>query len=295
MTLDKNIGTFNPFKSVNLNIFAKSPLNIQKFFADNFRAGIKKQPTLLGHCLISASLIAVLGASYYSLNSYADKKANEWINNEKAISNDAFDKDKQVAITKKQTETLIKGLKAQENEKLRIAQQLETIEFQISRYSKIMVFFSNHYYTALIITSASTLVAATCLLFISKKGWEQAHNSIINVFIIASGAVIFLGDLPGTFKEKENFEAYGSLYIQHIALRNEILSYLATGGNILGADPKKPNEVSHIDINRFIYLVDNKLVQLNKIAIAFDATGINDITRTAGRIIPTSQPSAPSQ
>lgn len=235
-----------------------SSSKIKRFFTRNFNSGENKKLTILGHFLITSGLIVILSVSYLSLNLYAANKAKQWLKDP-------------VKLTSLSTE-----LKAEEAEKARLAQQLKVIEFQIHRYSEIMVFFSNHYYTALILTSASALVAAICLFFISKKGWDQSHNSIINIFIVASSAVVFFGDLPGIFKEEDNFKAYGNLYIEHIALRNEILSYMATGGTVLGKDPQNPYKVSRVDVNQFIHSVDNKLAQLNKIPLGFDATRIRD-------------------
>lgn len=122
-----------------------------------------------------------------------------------------------------------------------------------------------------------------CLFFISKVGWERVNNSLINVFVVTSSSVIFFGDLPGTFKYKENSEASRDLYLEHISLRNEIRSYLATGGtvrnNTESSDVYKRTE-SHL----FIHYVDQKLASLNKIPLGFDTTGINDFKDNAERL-----------
>lgn len=266
-----------PNKHLNTSDLIHNQSKIKTFFNKNFNGGDNKQPTFLGHCLITSILAILLSTSYFSLNLYAGNKAKQWLKG-------------QVELIPSTTE-----INAKEAEKLRIAEQLKVVTFQINRYAEIMVFFSNHYYTSIVLTSASALLAAICLFFISKIGWEKAHNSLINVFIVACTAVIFFGDLPGNFKEEENFKAYGNLYLEHIALRNEILSYLATGGTVLEIDSQSHIEASPLDANKFIHRVDNKLAQLNRIPIGFDATGVNDIGGIVTRFNPTIQPSAPPQ
>lgn len=266
-----------PNKHLDTSDLIRNQSKVKTLFNTNFNGGDNKQPTFLGHCLITISLVILLSTSYFSLNLYAGNKAKQWLKG-------------QVELIPATTE-----INAKEAEKLRIAEQLKVVNFQINRYAEIMVFFSNHYYTSIVLTSASALLAAICLFFISKIGWEKAHNSLINVFIVACTAVIFFGDLPGNFKEEENFKAYGNLYLEHIVLRNEILSYLATGGTVWEIDSQSPNKVSTLDANEFIHHIDNKIAQLNRIPIGFDATGVNDIGAIVTRFNPTIQPSAPSQ
>ncbi len=147
----------------------------------------------------------------------------------------------------------------------------------------MMIFFYKHYYTSIGITSASALVAGICLFFISKVGWDKVNNSLINVFVVTSSAVIFFGDLPGTFKYKENSEASRDLYLEHISLRNEVHSYLATGGT-LSDNVENPNLYKRTEANLFIHYVDQKLASLNKIPLGFDTTGINDFKDNAERL-----------
>lgn len=147
----------------------------------------------------------------------------------------------------------------------------------------MMIFFYKHYYTSIGITSASALVAGICLFFISKVGWERVNNSLINVFVVTSSAVIFFGDLPETFKYKENSEASRDLYLDHISLRNEVRSYLATGGKVRD-DAASSDVYKRTEPNLFIHYVDQKLASLNKIPLGFDTTGINDFKGNAERL-----------
>jgi hypothetical protein len=239
----------------------------RQFFGKTFKGRPNQQPTLLGHFLISSGLLALIGVGYFSLNWYGAKQAKEWLGPQEDF-------------------TLVgETLNATPTEKVRLAEQLNQIELRINRYSAMMVFFYKHYYISISLTSASALVAGICLFFISKKGWQDANNALINVFIITSGAVIFFGDLPGIFRHNDNSAASRDLYLEHISLRNQVRSYLATGATV-GGDPEKPNEFSRPETSRFILYVDQKLAELNQIPIGFDPTGIKDIEEKSRLGIP---------
>lgn len=232
-----------------------------QFFLKNFETGANQQPTLLGHLLLTSSLLMLIGIGYFSMQWSASKKANEWL-----------------GATQNFT-PLSEGIKnASEDEKTRLKQQFEEIQARSHRYATIMTFFYQQYYVSISLTSASALVAGICLFFISKKGWDRVNNAVINVFIVASGSVIFFGDLPGIFRQNENSTTSRDLYIAHVSLRNKVLSYLATGATV-GAEPEKPNEFSRPETSRFILYVDQKLAELNQVPIGFDPTGIGDVER----------------
>ena len=207
-------------------------------------------------------MLVIIGVGYFSLKWYAEKTATEWLN------------------AKEEFTQIDKDLKAAAAEKARLTEQVKEIESRIQRYSNMMVFFYKHYYISISLTSASALVAGICLFFISKVGWEKANNGLINVFIVTSSAVIFFGDLPGIFSHDESSTASRDLYLEHISLRNEIRSYLATGGTIGGA-LEKPDTFSTTEASRFIHYVDKKMAELNKIPIGFDATRITGIEGSA--------------
>ncbi|MBD1927493.1 hypothetical protein H6F74_14755 [Trichocoleus sp. FACHB-90] len=237
----------------------------RQFFWKTFKGRPNQQPTLLGHFLITSGLLTLIGLGYFSLEWYADKTANNWLSPQKELT------------------PVDNGLKPGASDRARLAEQLNEIQSRINRYSAMMVFFYKHYYMSISLTSASALVAGICLFFISKVGWEKANNALINVFIVTSSAVIYFGDLPGIFKHDESSAASRDLYLEHISLRNEVRSYLATGGTI-GGDPEKPDAFSPTETSRFIHYVDKKMAELNKIPIAFDATRITGIERNLERL-----------
>jgi hypothetical protein len=241
----------------------------RQFLSNTFAARPNHQPTFLGHLLITSSLLIVISAGFVSLNWYAGNKANEWLG------------------PKEQLTPIDEKLEATAAEKKRLAEQLNEIEVRINRHSAIMIFFYKRHYTAISLTSVSALVSGICLFFISKVGWEKVNNTLINVFVVTSSAAIFFGDLPGIFKQDENITANRELYLEHISLRNEVRSYIATGGTV-GKDPKNPNlyQFTSTEPNRFIHYVDKRLAELNKISIGFDPKGITDLERRSKLGIP---------
>ena len=253
--------------SANESMFRQLFGKFRQFFGKTFKGRSNQQPTLLGHFLISSGLLALIGVGYFSLNWYGGKQAKEWLGPQEEFT------------------AVGETLNATPTEKMRLAEQLNQVELRINRYSAMMVFFYKHYYISISLTSASALVAGICLFFISKKGWQDANNALINVFIITSGAVIFFGDLPGIFRHNDNSAASRDSYLQHISLRNQVRSYLATGATV-GEDPEKPNEFSRPETSRFILYVDQKLSELHKIPLGFDPTGIKDIQEKSRLGIP---------
>ncbi len=263
----------------------------RNFFKNPFHGNENKQPSFFGHLLITSSLLVLIVASNLSHNWYADQQAKKWLHSTEKLTTsngenknlDASDPEKarleELTISNEEN----KNLDASDPEKARLAEQLNDIQSRLDRYSAMMIFFYKHYYTSIGITSASALVAGICLFFISKVGWDKVNNSLINVFVVTSSAVIFFGDLPGTFKYKENSEASRDLYLEHISLRNEVHSYLATGGT-LSDNVENPNLYKRTEANLFIHYVDQKLASLNKIPLGFDTTGINDFKDNAERL-----------
>lgn len=241
---------------------------IRNFFRNPFNGGTKKQPTFFGHLLITSSLLVLIGASNILHSWYAHQQAKKWLNSTEKLTTIDIDKGKSGASA---------------TEKARLTEQLDDIQSRLDRYSTMMVFFYTHYYTSIIITSASALVAGICLFFISKVGWERVNNSLINVFVVTSSIGIFFGDLPGTFKYKENSETSRDLYLEHISLKNEVRSYLVTGLTI--SDNAEDSAVyKRTETNLFIHYVDQKLASLNEIPLGFDTTGINDFKDNAERL-----------
>lgn len=232
-------------------------INSQQLRLKTCKNGSNPQPTILGHFLIAGSLVTLISGGFFGLTWYADKKAKEWL------------------VTTDETALPSQSLAVTAAEKTRLYQQFQEIQLRIQRHSAVMIYFYKQYYISISMTYALGLVAGICLFFISKVGWKDANHGLINIFIVTSSAALFYGQLPGIFKQDTNMAANRNLYLDYIALKNEVLSYAATGG-IAGRDPNNPNAFTAISPKIFIYYVDQRLTKLNQIPIDFDITRVTE-------------------
>lgn len=128
-------------------------------------------------------------------------------------------------------------------------------------------------------TSGLAIIAGICLFFISKLGWQNANNALINIFIVTTSAGLLYQQLPVIFKQEINLGANRVLYIKYTELSYELLSYLATK-HVKSLAPENPNQLTEVEPKIFIHSIDNKLAELNQIPIEFDATRViklNDV------------------
>ncbi len=233
-------------------------INYRQLRLKNGKNGCNPEPTILGHCLIAGSLVILISSGFFTLNWYADKKATEWLG------------------TKEELTTLpSQRLMGTTAEKTRLDEQFKEIQLRIQRHSAVMSYFYKQYYISISMAYALGLVAGICLFFISKVGWKDANKGLINIFIVTSSAALFYRQLPGIFRQDTNMAANRNMYLDYISLKNEVLSYAATGG-ISGRDPNNTNSFTTINPKIFIYYVDQKLAKLNQIPIDFDITRVTE-------------------
>ena len=189
--------------------------------------------------------------------------AKEW---SKGLRNTGdFDEDN--AIFKQEIKVYEQNFKGSESEKKRIIEQLEEIKLRAKSHFKVMTYFYVRYYTSIAITSSAAIIAAICLIFISKEGLTNANQYVINLFLTSSSMGILFGTFPAVFKQEKNVSDNKALYLRYSALEQQILTYLATG-----KDPINPPDEQ--EIKNFIYYLDKQMEKINQLAIGFDSTRI---------------------
>lgn len=156
---------------------------------------------------------------------------------------------------------------------LRLRRQLDITRRRQVFHQNITVFFYARYYMALTIASVAGLLAAAMLVLITRIGWERAHPVLKATFMAAAGVTAFFAAFPGMFRQNENIAENAALYAAYSNLENEILSYLATQEDFEG---------KALPPAAFVHTVDRRLVDLNKIAIGFDATKLPASTAFQG-------------
>lgn len=229
-----------------------------------FTGGINNQPTIIGHCLISGGLILVIGVSYVTLNSYADRQLSEWLK------------------PRQRFDPVIENLEGTSAEKERLQEQIQELDQRVQTYAAIMKFFAKHYFVSISLAFASTVTSGICLFFVSKQGWERSHNSVINILIVSSVTAIFYYSLLGIFRQNENMLEAKKLYFAHISLQEQVRSYLVTGGIVTGTLDKP--EFQKIYPNLFIHTLDQKMAELKQLPIEFDASRIPQVEDIVPRL-----------
>ncbi len=215
------------------------------------------QPTIAGHIALSSSLIAFAFFWWLIIFLFGSLWEKDW----------GYIPEK-TNVEKLEFADNIRQSKP--TEKNRLLEQLKQIEILSEKHAKIMSFFYKQYYISLSMMVSCTAIAVLSLFFISKSGWERVNNAIINVFIVASGILIFYGNISLAFQQKDNLEASQAIYLNYLALRNEFLSYLATGQTI-SAETLTPSQ--------FIHYVDTQMKTVSFIRLGFDPKSIPDLSK----------------
>lgn len=151
---------------------------------------------------------------------------------------------------------------ATDAEKGRLAQQVETIRGRAEHHFTVMKYFYSRYYMSIVEMLIFGIPAAVALLFITKDGWNDTNNQYVKtVFLTATAITAFFAAFPPVFQQNQNIADNKKLYLQYVALHDEVMSYLTLQQNING-EPKTASE--------FIHYLDKQLIQLNTFAIGFD-------------------------
>lgn len=150
-------------------------------------------------------------------------------------------------------------------ERDRIQVQLAQIERRAGAYARITIFFYTRLFAAIALASATGIIAAISLFYISKVGWDRANNYVINIFVISSAITIFVGAFPLIFQQENNVTNNSRLYMSYLDLENQILTALATQKNEQGQP---------IDLRTIMVSTDQKMAELNIESIGFDPNAI---------------------
>jgi len=217
-----------------------------------------KQPVVV-HSLITSTLLATSLGVATILNSYAEGVGFQWTKDLKSAEL-VVQKEMDITQLKQNIKNVEKNTKEQ-----RIREQLQEIRQRAKSHINVMIYFYARYFVAVSLGTVSSLITGVCLFFISKGGWNQANRYVVNVFIFTSGSTIFFSSMPIIFKLEKNIADNKFLYLNYVALENEVLSYFATNEDL---NSKK------IDSSFFIHYLDQQLAKTNQLAVGFDSTQI---------------------
>jgi hypothetical protein len=173
------------------------------------------------------------------------------------------------------------AIQASPEEKARLAGQFQELRSRMKHHFDLLITFYSYYFSTIIMTGVLASVAAICLLFITSKGWVPSNPYAKTIFLVATASATYCAAFPSIFQQQQNIDDNKRLYIEYVALTNEMCSYASTGENN-DEDPKHPNE--------FIHYVDLQLKRLNKIAVGFDVTKMPDFTQAFAKGTGTNNP-----
>lgn len=155
---------------------------------------------------------------------------------------------------------------ASDQERARIEAQFQQLHARVQHHVDMMTYFYSRYYMAIVMMSLTGAAAAIMLFWIGRDGWSTAKPTAIIVFVILTTAALYYGTFPGMFKLEENTAENKRLYLEYVALQNEVRSYCVTGEDLNGE--KQP-------ATKFIHYLDSRMEKLNNIAVGFDPTKVS--------------------
>lgn len=206
----------------------------------------------LRHILIALGFIALVILGQKASVRQVESKADEWV-------------DKIKIEDPGNTLEIPSGFSASDSEKGRLLHQVKMIRGRALHHFAVMKYFYAQYYMAISIVMVSGVIAALTLLFITKDGWDNANQYVKTVFITAAALTAYFGAFPPVFQQSQNIADNKKLYLQYVALHDEVMSYLPLQQDIDGKQKT---------VSEFIHYLDKQLIQLNTFAIGFDDTKV---------------------
>ncbi|MGF1571037.1 MAG: hypothetical protein ACFCVD_23670 [Nodosilinea sp.] len=213
------------------------------------------QLTGLGHLALAGTLLLGSLTLNVWMFAFAQSQEQDWLNFER------------VEKTLEESQAAVANLQATPAERARLVDQFMLIQARTVTHAKVMGLFYKLNFIALGTVGLTTGIASISLFFISKVGWEQGNNALINVFIVSSGLVIFHSNMIFVFKFQENIQLNGQLYSEYTRLYNEMLSYWAI----------QPTSSTSPSPAEWIMATDQQLTRLGKISLDFEASRIDQL------------------
>ncbi len=247
------------------------------------------RPTFIGHIVLTTSLILFAGVFYACVLYRSMLWEGEWLDKEVKTPSLV----KQAEIFNKQT------LNPEDRQQIRIVEQINTINDLKARHCRIMSFFYKQYFSLLSLGGTAALVSLLCIFFISKEGWKDTNNALINVGVTSFGVTLFALNTTQVFQQAENLKTSQDLYSSYVSLRNDLLSSVANQ-ELITSDKVIKLDTASGGYKQLIQYTDSRLKVLNLVRLGFDPTPISDLKSrldstigTGSSIKPTVEPSMP--
>lgn len=165
---------------------------------------------------------------------------------------------------------------------LRLEEDYSEVKGRMEHHLAVLRYFYANYFRAVIMGSVLGAIAGICLFYIANKGWTNANNLVVVVFVFATVAGVFFLSYINVFREQENIADNKTLYLTYVALGNRLLTYCATGTT---------DDVPQLSADKETRKFDEQMAAANNIAIGFDYTKLADYKS----VLKTEPTSAPQQ
>lgn len=268
-------------------------------------------PSFLGHVLISGSIIGLAILAYVVPLALVFDKAKEWevcsrIPQQKPEKPEKPgiklpNKGDDSSLNLEQVKQNITNLGTADLKNVPLRSQKDRLITQVQQLNQAqqtactigIYFFANRTATSTVAT-ATGIAALASLAFVSKKGWEQSNNAIINLGV-TSGLILFSTlTFSQLYGQGSNFENQRTKQNLSIDLLNRVASASANGSAQVTIPDAKTNP-KEVDINlntsaglqQFIRALDRELQTLHKLDFGLD----DSFAKTAfGQISPRMTP-----
>lgn len=226
----------------------------------------RKNPTLLGHVVLSASLLASFVVADVALSKIGEQKQKKWMSIPDPRAEITLDQNSLYAYDpNKVIEKMLTKIKLTEQEREVLRVYYLHIAARTFVHSDVFSYCSLRSFVTTKIIAAASIITTLCLFFISRVGWERANNSVINIFMIASTIIAFYGTISVSLNYEENAKANRQLFTSYSNLGRETLRFLST---------QKSRDGQAMTASDFITYLDIKLEELSEVALEFNTDQI---------------------
>jgi hypothetical protein len=223
--------------------------------------------TFAGHVALTGSALLLTGFIYICMLWMSNIWASEWLHKELEDPQPA----KQVELFNKAT------LNPEDRQQVRLVEQLNTINDLKARHCRIMSFFYKQYFSLLSIGGTAALVSLLCIFFISKEGWKETNNALINLGVTSFGVTLFTLNTTQVFQQPENLKTSQNLYGDYRSLREDFLSAVANKELIKPDKTIIKLDAKNGGYTQLIQDTDARMKVLSLVRLGFDPTPISDL------------------
>lgn len=266
---------------------SESPAPSPKFLPPRaivFRLLIAKNnnPTFLAHAFMASLIVVTIILVDGFLAKLATDKKYEWMTiyfPPEVIATETSKyptTDEILSHSETRIDAALKNFAADAQLKQRLRSQFLRIQTRAVIHGDVMAFFYGRSFVTLVVVSVSGVAGVLCLFFISKDGWSDCNNLLLNLFVVSAGIVVLYGNLSIFLKFDANTQNNTELYLAYLGLKEEFLSYLVTQQTSAGETLPPPE---------FVHYIDRQLTVLNTITLDFDNQKVQDYSQKFERVL----------